>query len=223
MWYKLKRIMMRPNGTEKQIRPSGWKPWANTIAYYKFDWNLNDSSGNNNNWTWYNWAWAFTDGTVNLGGSHAIALPFTLAWLTNWTFNIWIKISGNKEFNGILGTTTWTTWTMHINYIYQAPAIRVAVNQYPDIDDVSTLTIDNWYNIIITKSWTTYNIFNNWVLNVSWTSGNFTDNSGLYLGTTYQTARCLNWYLSNAIFEDKTRTSQEVLDYYNLTKSNYWL
>jgi hypothetical protein len=31
------------------------------------------------------------------------------------------------------------------------------------------------------------------------------------------------WYLSNAIIEDRVWTAQEIAAYYNLTKSNYWL
>jgi hypothetical protein len=31
------------------------------------------------------------------------------------------------------------------------------------------------------------------------------------------------WYISNLIMESKTRTADEILAYYNLTKSNYWL
>ena len=36
-----------------------WKPWANTIAYYKFDWNLNDSSGNNRNLSMYTGSFSY--------------------------------------------------------------------------------------------------------------------------------------------------------------------
>jgi hypothetical protein len=38
MWYKLKRIMIRPNGVEKQIRPKWeWQPWVDTVLYYDFE------------------------------------------------------------------------------------------------------------------------------------------------------------------------------------------
>ena len=200
-----------------------WKPWANTVAYYKLDSNLNDSSGNGMNWTWYNWAWTFSDGVLDLWWSHSIELPFTLAWLTDWTFNIRMKVNQNKTINGILGTATWIEWTMHIQYVYTSNDIVIWVNPYSEIQAITTLNIGSWYNITMTKSWTTYKIYINWALAVSWTSWNFTDTSTLYLWMTYETARCWNWCLSNAIFEDVARTAEEIADYYNYTKSNYWI
>lgn len=42
-------------------KQNGWKPWANTIAYYDFEQNLDDSSGNGYNATgtniWYEQVW----------------------------------------------------------------------------------------------------------------------------------------------------------------------
>lgn len=33
----------------------------------------------------------------------------------------------------------------------------------------------------------------------------------------------VNWYMSEVIIENKVRTAQEISDYYNQTKSNYWI
>ena len=84
-----------------------WAPWANTICYYTFDnQNLDDSSWNNNNWTWYNWTGSFTANTwwycANLGSSHAIQLPFTAFWTTDFTLNEWIKFNSfSKSLQGL--------------------------------------------------------------------------------------------------------------------------
>ena len=43
-----------------------WKPNANTIFYYEFNNNLNDSSGKGNNATGSSWVWYTTAGTENV-------------------------------------------------------------------------------------------------------------------------------------------------------------
>jgi hypothetical protein len=45
----------------------------------------------------------------------------------------------------------------------------------------------------------------------------------LRLGYAATGERKLYWQLSNVIFEDKARTSQEVSDYYDQTKWDYWI
>jgi hypothetical protein len=45
----------------------------------------------------------------------------------------------------------------------------------------------------------------------------------LTIGWSAVWGRYFDGRLSNVIIEDKVRTAQDVADYYNLTKSNYWL
>lgn len=229
MWYKLKRIMMRPNGVEKQVRPKWWwKPWANTICYYTFDnQNLDDSSGNNNNWSWYNGTGSFMANTwwycANLWSSHAIQMPFNLWWLTNWTLNVWIKYNSfSKSFQWILWCKEWSSWAMHIN-VTNNKLIEIAMVWHSAISYQTSMATDIWYNICITKSWTTYFIYINGTLWNSWTWWAISTNYTQYLWTSYTDNRYLDWYLDNVIIENKSRTAQEISDYYNLTKSNYWL
>ena len=51
MWYKVNRIMMRPNGVEKQVRPKTRNPWANTVGYYPLNTDFDDYSWNSRNLT----------------------------------------------------------------------------------------------------------------------------------------------------------------------------
>ena len=230
-WYKIKRVLIWQGWVEKQIYPATWNPGSNTIAYYTFDeQNLNDSSWNNNNASWYNWAWSYVSVgwwyCANLWWSHAIDLPFTVAWLTNWTMNIWMNVQWTKTISWILGTRTWQTGTFHMNYIYNfswRTWINITVNPESDIDWSWVLTTWNWYNIVATKSWTTYSIYINSSLWASWTRWEFTDTNTLCLGTTYDNTRCFNWYLDSAIFENKAWSADEITAYYNLTKSKYGL
>ena len=69
MWYKLKRIMMRPNGVEKQVRPSGWQPWANTLCYYNI--NSNDTIT-----TIYDLSFTNIDTFINLSKNCGIQIQY---------------------------------------------------------------------------------------------------------------------------------------------------
>lgn len=97
MWYKLKRATMRVNGTEKQIRPKWeWQPWVNTLVYYQFEQNLNDSSGNGYNITtassysfvevW--WQYVVQDGwSINL---RLPSSPINTIWTWDFTISFWL-------------------------------------------------------------------------------------------------------------------------------------
>ena len=70
MGYKLTWVYIRPNGTEQRIRPTRWMPWANTLAYWKFDGDLN---------SWVVWG---------------ATLSWTPYWFTTWL--LWQALeSGN--------------------------------------------------------------------------------------------------------------------------------
>lgn len=108
MWYKLKRIMIRPQGVERQIRPSGWwgwQPWANTLAYYQFNDDLTDSSWNWNNfsWTpyWYD-TWIEWDALQNYTPWGAVDLTANVAPLW-WAFALafWISLNNSQTLQRI--------------------------------------------------------------------------------------------------------------------------
>ena len=98
MWYKVKRIMIWQNWTEKQIYPATWHPWANTLLYCPFNNDIIDYSWNSNTitatWTgfadiisWWNKCLKVTD------TSWSITWPWTLmAWVWTWDFavSLWL-------------------------------------------------------------------------------------------------------------------------------------
>lgn len=80
-----------------------------------------------------------------------------------------------------------------------------------------------WHHVVITNGSNWLRIYCDWALKVSsnnvrimksdnwWTFIWYWKNWAIYL-----------WYISNVIIETKVRTAQEVLDYYNKTKTKYW-
>lgn len=80
MGYKLTWMYIRPNGTEQKIRPSGWQPWANTIAYRPLTDNLNDVA-----W-WYNLTPNWSDYSFTTNSQWEKCLALNLWGTTSTTY-----------------------------------------------------------------------------------------------------------------------------------------
>ena len=230
MWYKLKRIMMRPNGVEKQVRPS-WRPWANAIAYYKFDWNLNDSSGNNRDLSIA--AGTFTYGTESWWGKY-VYMPKN-SYTNNYTSMRYDSSSYNISFwaKRVANVTAWwvvvdfhTGWNYFPRAQFQTSFMQFVVGRTTPFP--SGFDTGQWHHYCISISnnsatcyidWAYYwtgalNSYNNnlpyFRLNTAWYAGSYAGESR-------------DGRLSELIIESVPRTAQNVSDYYNQTKAKYWL
>lgn len=226
----IKRITMRPNGTEKQIRPAWWQPWANTIAYYKFDWNLNDSSGNGRNLSIA--VGTFTYGTESWWAKY-VYMPKN-SYTNNFTTMPYNSASYNISFwaKRVWSVTSWVVVDFHTgnNYfprsILQNSVISFVVSRTTPFPSGFDTAQWHYYCLSISNNsatcyidWSYYwtgalNSYNNnlpyFRMNTAWYADNYNSNSW-------------NGNLSELIIESVPRTAQEISDYYNLTKWNYWL
>lgn len=229
MWYKLKRIMMRPNGVEKQVRPSGWKPWANTIAYYPLETDFNDASWNSRNLantnatiTSLNWV----DCAYYNWNSYSI-YEWTALSASDRTFSVWCYVPINN--NGTLVhisnyqyvDNTGSLWTN----LYQS---KVYVSDWMSNYIEYTITQWQWVNVVVAQNNSNVSLYIKWQL--AQTISNYPSeqrsSNGWGLWAKFwknNHSERLTGYLSNVILEDKARTAQEITNYYNLTKSNYGL
>jgi hypothetical protein len=102
-----------------------WSPGADTIAYYKFDWDLNDSSGNNKNLTargtptyWTNY--------ITLDSSKYLSCANFDNLTHDRTLNLYARINGFYSWNAchLLSIWWWNSnnrsiflwvysWTVH--------------------------------------------------------------------------------------------------------------
>ena len=217
---------MRPNGVEKQVRPSEWQPWVNTVAYYPLDTDFNDASWNSRNLT-NSWATITT-----LGG--------VACWYWNWSAtayyqwysitrdertisarvnghmindNVCVQIAKrNVAFIGSLATVFYW-WNIYIADSYGNGTTNYAA------------TADTRYYVVGTQEWNTVKFYVNWNLYDTVTTRPVYQSvpDGWSLGSqdSRGAGAKLNWYMSNVILEDKVRTAKEVSDYYNQTKANY--
>ena len=240
MWYKLKRILIYPDGvTEKQVYPAWWKPWANTIAYYPLNWDANDYSWNSRNLTatdiTYNTLSSWLKvAYLNWSSSYAIINNQSIS-MSECTLNIWIKrwqISNSE--------TWWSIW------YWGDAAYRISPNSSTEWN-LWHLLYANWWVF----QWTNNTWIRNWewanYVSVTTSSGNKFYVNGQEVALSYSrwnssigfgtrnfnniviwkhptiSADRTKWEASNWIIEDKARTAEEVAKYYNLTKAKYWL
>ena len=231
-WYKIKKVRIWVNWVEKQIYPAGWKPWSNTVAYYKFDWNLNDSSWNSRNlsmatwsftyWT-ESWWWKYVL-TNKSAYSNTISMPLS----ANWTVSFYAcsPQSVTNDYSCTFFDFQWQNWW----WIQLRPENPNWIITFWSTS--ASNPIWNWdYYTVTSSNSATKTVYKNWV-NIGTYQGSeattsnlmFRLNSVMYRwdGRNYEKHSTIIklWEL---IVEWTTRTTQEIQDYYNQTKSNYWL
>jgi hypothetical protein len=241
MWYKLKRIMMRTNGVEKQVRPSGWwwKPWANTLWYL----NLNQSNSVftdtqwhtvTNNWIVYDanwvseWCWFNNSNWKRLYSDfntwESFPSSFTIMWFmkpANDHFTsdhpMWIVLSDgtNKRLWGIWFTKNNTK----AQFSFLAENVAWTTKEYNATD--SWWTWHEWHHFALTYDGTTMIGYIDWNQVISQAiSWNGTGSYPLPWFSVFGRERSdqsftntIYGYVDEAICEDKVWTAQEIQDY----------
>jgi len=223
---------MRPNGVEKQVRPSGWKPWANTWCYLPLTSNLTDAS-----WKWNSWSNEYWP---------------TISYVSNWYINV-VQVSGYwiKMPNLTVNNWSWTTISLWMkaqaHWIYMCFFSLDTANddshqiiryqQYNNYNNtcyiglwawgVSTIQqtadFDSRHHYCAVFSGGTLKIYIDGNLyassSISWTrTSTYHTLAADRTGYNYWTKQ-----VSNYIIETKARTAQEITNYYNQTKWNYGL
>lgn len=230
MWNKIQKIYI---GDHYLVYPK-WKPWSNTLVYYKFDWNLDDSSGN-----WYNLTNSWTISYSSSPSSIVLNSPAYLytnisdSFNHNWTLNTYVKITTRVIWlSCLMAKWQWSSRRMLICGLLQDGKLTFDFyGSWNKADWTIATSLNQWYNVCYTYNYTTrnYKAYLNWVKDIDAT---------LWWQYTISTQQLNIWALANAtsdanyrvignvdeyIIESKEWTAQEIADYYNQTKSNYWL
>lgn len=230
MWYKVNKRYVGTN----LVRTGPWTPWSNTIAYYPLDSinTVNDKSWNNRNWTKY-WTinfstYSWVDCAYFNGGSNYIQVPYD-SWMS--TSSITISLWANTlEYHG----NRWLVYKWQFtwqNWIYAIAINNVSwyyfdwrINTTPHWCNVFDWN-NIWTHILVDFNWSTWHVYKNWSLisTFSQSQSISSDTNKLILWGYWNSNYCFYWYLSKIIIENKVWTATEVLNYYNQTKSLYWL
>jgi hypothetical protein len=215
-----------------------WQPWANTFAYYPLNSTstVNDQKGNKNltiTWTATFWTYAWVDccyinwwmlqywawgwgAIVNSTDPHTTSIWYnqTQATTSDQVTIIW--------FSDFVCSCEYERTAP--NYVSNKPWI-VPWDQRWSRTSVQAVSINNdtWYNIVVVWDVTNlkYKLYVNWTLTTDsvLTVPNFNSE---FISMGYP-SKTIYGYFSDAIFENAAWSGTDVSDYYNLTKSNYWL
>lgn len=232
MWNKIQKIYIGSN----LVRPK-WKPDSNTLAYYPLKTDFNDASWNWNNLTNSNVTlttqWGVACAYFN--GSNAAAVCSVDLSISSATFNVWINKSrnnGNERFITVTKTSpdselwliTTKTNVGNVNWVaYIGGDIASGYNN----TGIANWT---WMHVVYTiwESWNSLYV-NGSQVTMTYHRGNASAwlsyaraFSSIMLWKHQANIAYYQWYLSNAIIENRVWTAQEIADYYNQTKSNYW-
>jgi hypothetical protein len=239
-------VYLYPNNTETELKNAyiweyqeWWQPWVNTICYYPLNstYNFTDQSWNNRDlsWTW----WTIQD----YNGVSCMYLEWnmyntSLSWvLTQFTINCYYNLKTTSDHYFL------TFWMKNTNWLDTDPWFFMCWDfnwrpngygfwvQYCTSNSTfgaisigtsasSEWVLGTWYNWVLTWDGTTIKLYRDWVLlkTQAWT-----DNSSRDTIFFWFWANQTKLYISNAIIETTVRTDSDVLNYYNQTKSNYWI
>ena len=215
---------------DTQVRPSGWgwwQPWANTLAYYPLtstttiyeqSWKNKDLT---NTWVtfwtyqWVDCAYLPWDEFLYNTSQYWLSWPFTVSL---WAYYVWFTsmYAQNPRFYGD------SNWNIGIRVVGSS---RVIWYNPKGWSTTTRVTENSWANYIVTYDGTNCKLYIN-STNVDTTAKSwytYTDRY-LWIGKFYQSwTDYWKWWVSEFIMENKARTAQEVSDYYDRTKANYWL
>ena len=221
---KIKKVYLG----RKQIYPDWWSPGENTLFYFPLKSDLLDYSWNNVSATWWwtvtyqAWSGAYLSWELSINYSTQ-PTNFTISWyIKNRNSNDTIFAIWNAKLSW------WYAWfeiATNVKDIVSTNKIRAEVlkSSWAIWKTSYSATTTTWNHVCMVINWdnNTWYIYINW--NLSWSNS-----ISWYLKST------LNWFLNkrvdnqwmyfwDIILESKVRTAQEVADYFNQTKSNYWI
>lgn len=211
---------------DTQVRPSGWQPWANTLCYLPIDANDTTSTVYDHSWNWKDFSCTNCSFQTLSSGKRVLSLSngyLSRSWAMfssgDFTVNIWVswcaKLFSNIDISSY-------------NYWIEIYKNSVALFQRNAISNINWTSIENsWYNIcVIINDDYNQKVYINWTqVGSSSENPRWSSMSGIttYLWYTRWSQQASTWRIWAVILETGNWTVQEMLDYYNSTKSDYWL
>lgn len=239
MWNKIQKIYVGTN----LVRPEPpFKPWANTVVYYPLNLTttLYDQSWNDYNLWGNSSAYSFT----TKDWVECVYFPWNggtwVAPLTNQNVPITWKRTrmcwcyANHKSTDQWVFCTWAFYGRDLLWIYVSTAEKAGLGDWYAYSAVSNVTVVGGrhhlcatFDYSNSKEWKIYvdgvlcatNTFS-WTYE-TWNTVTLWSKSYSNGGSQY--SEKFNGYVSEAIFEDRVRTATEISNYYNKTKSTYWI
>lgn len=215
MTKKITKLML--NWQEYEIREyQAWRqPWANTVAYYPMISDILDHSWNNNNFTgsWY----SFSNNKVILTSDLSWPLVVPTSWTEPRTVIAWISYSSSSS-EWMYKFADWIYWdngSIINSSTREGGHLKIGSSWY-EVHTASSQTFDC---IALVRDWTSLVVYINWnLLNTA----TIARNDWYFQYATSSSTLCA-WTYWEIIVENKAWSAQEISDYYDQTKWNYWL
>lgn len=209
--------------------PEQWgrQPWANTYMYRPLVSNANDESWNSRNGTLYG-TLTWNDWAV-FAWSWQISSPIN-TMPSAFTISCWVE-KGQTASEQTLFAKWWSNYNHQRFWMYYDNSRTLYVYRVTGYDSGGWVSVGNlgywtWKNIIYTKdsSWNSV-VYVDWVATNSFANSWWDNVTTTYLWIWWWTSSQSNfyWTIKDFIVEDKVRTAQEISDYYNQTKWDYWI
>lgn len=156
------------NSGEMSAAPSGN---LDLIAYYAFDGDLNDGSGNANhaatNGSLSFAAGKYGSGSLNLSGSdqYAVIPAEMMAGVSDFTISVWVYWNGGGAWQRIFDFGNNTTQYMFLSPSSGSGTLRFAVTTNgsgsEQIAETSSLSTGSWQHVAVTRSGNTVRLYKN--------------------------------------------------------------
>lgn len=207
-----------------------WLPWSNTLAYYPLtsvtttsDRSWNSYTLTNNAVTFWVNQWVDCAYFWQNGGTKLVNTSISFSANPTQTVAVRMYIETPQvRYETIyhIGTSTWNWW---LGSRYNKNLWLCIWEWDTSYESVKSGDLSNaWHLLVNTTNWNSSIQYIDWVQYQTLTNNLPNAQTWLYIGCSYSdTNHQLTWCLSNLIIENKTRTAQEVADYYNQTKGNY--
>lgn len=216
----------------------GWQPWADTLLYYDFEhtsWTTETDVVGNYNWTYNSTPtiWTLSSGKKYFDTEwnkycYTNSVISNLNY-NNCTVNVWLYIQ-NFNSKSRFGQTRWNTpngqWTIFLedNSSWFQCCLWPTSNW---IWWLSKTYLTGWTNLVLTNDWTTFKVYSNGTQIGTKSSASWSWSRKLYIwvATAYWWELAAIWdtRFGSMIIENKVWTQQDITDYFNSTKSNYWI
>lgn len=224
--------------------PEWWQPWANTLLYYDFE-NVNNNTVPNL-WT-LTWmdatatnvtfdilsSWKKVATYTSNANANGIKTSWTMNTPSNMTMFFWVKWTWTSRYGTFWHTNSNWEFSINFNADWGKTNCTLYNNNWVWYGKSSTITLDsNWHLL----TWTYNSVDKNKVYLdktlLSFTTSNWSQNNytqltwaNVYVGKTSNPSN--NWSFVWQVWcfgiEDKSRTQQEIADYYDQTKADYGL
>ena len=205
---------------DTQVRPSGWQPWANTLLYLPLSADTTTTNYWNLNYVFSQTGWTFVNNYYEATDSSCFIATTgnTYTSYTSYTMMCWVKyisdwlVALNNRWDWDNGNIAFYSWTCER---WNSQFWRIT---YPTASIIDA----QWHHIALTwQVWVLY--FDGLQCGIS--NNNVPAKPRMVWFNTYRSTAVWwgNSCYSDYILEDKVRTAQEISDYYNLTRWNYWL